>query len=184
MWLKKTNRMLNPNEAIPTHIASFLNLGLQPKLEERQEIDLQEIYLMLRLQAAALARSQHKDPPPKNAAADILVAKPGDILPTRPAEMLAKPSEIVSKPTGNILPKHVTIPECNHSWDAVKERMKNKTDQQHQVQHDDDPDESDNETAYTDFSQPVFQVNNEDQYQEQETARCLDEDTIGLSAMR
>lgn len=45
---------------IPLHIGSFLKLGLQPELSERRDIDLQEIYLMLRLQAAALTRTQQK----------------------------------------------------------------------------------------------------------------------------
>jgi hypothetical protein len=63
MWHKNSNRILNINDTIPVHVSSFLKLGLQPKLEEREEIDLQEIYLMLRLQAATLAHNHQKESP-------------------------------------------------------------------------------------------------------------------------
>jgi len=61
MWQKKTQRMLPISDAVPVHVGSFLKLGLQPALEQREEMDLQEIYLMLRLQAAALAHNQQKE---------------------------------------------------------------------------------------------------------------------------
>ena len=60
MWLKRSHRALKLLPSIPQHVGTFLRLGLQPELGDRQEIDLQEIYLMLRLQAAALAHSQQK----------------------------------------------------------------------------------------------------------------------------
>lgn len=46
--------------SIPLHINSFLKLGLQPELKDRRDIDLQEIFLMLRLQAAAIFQTQQK----------------------------------------------------------------------------------------------------------------------------
>ena len=54
--------MLSPLDppAIPMHISSFLKLGLQPEMSERRDMDLQEIYLMLRLQAAVLSHSQQR----------------------------------------------------------------------------------------------------------------------------
>ncbi|XP_046446927.1 inactive serine/threonine-protein kinase TEX14-like [Daphnia pulex] len=73
MWQKEScnnPRMLPLGSAIPRHITSFLKLGLQPELSERREIDLKEIYMMLRLQAAAVSHSQQKEvyqksgPPP------------------------------------------------------------------------------------------------------------------------
>jgi hypothetical protein len=38
---------------IPLHVKDFLKLGLQPELSVRRKMDLQNIYLMLRLQVAA-----------------------------------------------------------------------------------------------------------------------------------
>ena len=46
---------------IPLHISSFLKLGLQPEMSDRRDMDLQEIYLMLRLQAAAISHAQRKE---------------------------------------------------------------------------------------------------------------------------
>jgi hypothetical protein len=62
--------MLPLGSNIPLHATSFLKLGLRAELSERREMDLQEIYLMLRLQAAAVSQSQQKEvyqkssPPP------------------------------------------------------------------------------------------------------------------------
>lgn len=88
MWLKRSHRALKLLPSIPQHVGTFLRLGLQPELDDRQEIDLQEIYLMLRLQAAALAHSQQKQ-----------------------EQESAKTS-----PQSNV--------GVQHSWDAVKLRMK------------------------------------------------------------
>jgi len=46
--------------SVPFHVKRFLKLGLQPESKDRQEIDLQEIFLMLRIQAAAIQQSQQK----------------------------------------------------------------------------------------------------------------------------
>jgi len=88
MWLKRSHRALKLLPSIPQHVGTFLRLGLQPELDDRQEIDLQEIYLMLRLQAAALAHSQQKQ----------------------------EQESVKTSPQSNV--------GVQHSWDAVKLRMK------------------------------------------------------------
>jgi hypothetical protein len=73
MWQNEScnnPRMLPLWSDIPLHVVSFFKLGLQPELSELREMDLQEIYLMLRLQAVAVPHSQQKEfyqnlsPPP------------------------------------------------------------------------------------------------------------------------
>ena len=88
MWLKRSHRVLKLLPSIPQHVGTFLRLGLQPELEDRQEIDLQEIYLMLRLQAAALAHSQQKQ----------------------------------EQENGKTVPQFDS--GAQHSWNTVKQRMK------------------------------------------------------------
>lgn len=63
-------KMLAIDPTIPAHIKTFLGLGLQPELVDRRGIDLQEIHVMLRLQATLLAKKEQaekepKKPPPK-----------------------------------------------------------------------------------------------------------------------
>lgn len=58
-------RMLNIDPSIPPHIKTFMGLGLQPELVDRRGIDLQEICVMLRLQATLLAKKEQKDQEPR-----------------------------------------------------------------------------------------------------------------------
>ena len=120
MWLKRSHRALKLLPTIPQHVGTFLRLGLQPELKDRQEMDLQEIYLMLRLQAAALAHSQQK------------LEQDGC-------------RKVVDQ---------------QHSWDAVKERMKQpKSKTEHfQPQHDEVNYQQINESN-NNFSNPQIQSN-------------------------
>ncbi len=64
MWtrqatMRTSGRLLLDTPCIPLKINRFLQVGLQPELD-RRNIDLQEIYLMLRIQASAIQKSQPK----------------------------------------------------------------------------------------------------------------------------
>lgn len=106
MWQKencKKPKMLPLGQAIPLHVGSFLKLGLQPELSDRREMDLQEIYLMLRLQTAAVSHSQQKESYLKSNNAPPLAHL------TTTSQILG-PSQI----------------QPQHGWDAVKERLKKR----------------------------------------------------------
>ena len=107
MWQKEScnnPRMLPLGPAIPLHVGSFLKLGLQPELSERREMDLQEIYLMLRLQAAAVSHSQQKEVNQKSS---------------------PPPVRVTSSTT---IPQTFTHSQIQpqHGWDAVKESFKKR----------------------------------------------------------
>ncbi|XP_045035424.1 inactive serine/threonine-protein kinase TEX14-like isoform X1 [Daphnia magna] len=107
MWQKEScnnSRMLPLGPAIPLHVGSFLNLGLQPELSERREIDLQEIYMMLRLQSA-VSHSQQKEVYQKSNSPPI-------------ARMTS------STPVPPIYNQTQIQPQ--HGWDAVKESFKKR----------------------------------------------------------
>lgn len=106
MWQKdhcSKPKMLSLGPAIPLHVGSFLKLGLQPELSERREMDLQEIYLMLRLQGAAISHSQQKENQKSSS-------------PTKPARTPSTTAELLGQ--SQIQPQH--------KWDAVKERLKKR----------------------------------------------------------
>lgn len=108
MWQKEscnTSRMLPIGPAIPLHVGSFLKLGLQPELSERREMDLQEIYLMLRLQAAAVSHSQQKEVYQKSSPPPVV-------------RMTA------STPVPQVFNQTQIQPQ--HGWDAVKESFKKR----------------------------------------------------------
>lgn len=115
MWHKNTNRTLSISDAMPQHVASFLKLGLQPRLEEREDVDLQEIYLMLRLQAATLAHTQQKETP-KNVAA-----------------------------TNPPVPPAVATTNQQHAWETVKERMRKRPNEESPEEEAGDESEADTE---------------------------------------
>jgi hypothetical protein len=107
MWQKEScnnPRMLLLGPAIPLHVGSFLKLGLQPELSERREMDLHEIYLMLRLQAAAVSHSQQKEVYQK---------------------LSPPPVRVTSSTT---IPQTFTHSQIQpqHGWDAVKESFKKR----------------------------------------------------------
>ena len=109
MWQRDSynkQMMLQLGPAIPLHVGSFLKLGLQPELSERREIDLQEIYLMLRLQAAAISHIQQKETYSQR-------SSPSASVPVRMTS---------STPIPLVFAKTQIQPQ--HEWDAVKERMK------------------------------------------------------------
>lgn len=110
MWQNESScnkNMLQLGTSIPLHIASFLNLGLQPKLSDRREMDLQEIYLMLRLQAAAISHTQQKEVCFKSTP---LVSGTFGLTSSTPS------SNVFSQPQV----------QSQHGWDAVKERLKKR----------------------------------------------------------
>ncbi|XP_046455996.1 uncharacterized protein LOC124203305 isoform X4 [Daphnia pulex] len=107
MWQKEScnnPRMLPLGSDIPLHVTSFLKLGLQPELSERREMDLQEIYLMLRLQAAAVSHSQQKEVYQKSSPPPVRINSPTPVPPTF---------------------THSQI-QPQHGWDAVKENFKKR----------------------------------------------------------
>ena len=104
MWQKEScnnPRMLPLGSAIPLHVESFLKLGLQPELSERREMDLQEIYLMLRLQAAAVSHSQQKE---------VYQKSPVKVTSSTPVPPSFTHSQL----------------QPQHGWDAVKESFKKR----------------------------------------------------------
>lgn len=106
MWQRHTcssPRMLPLDPAIPLHITSFIKLGLQPELSGRGQMDFQEIYLMLRLQAA------------------FINSQPKETNPSSP------PLSNRKKGTNNPQVKNPPQPLPSlHEWDAVKQRLKRR----------------------------------------------------------
>jgi hypothetical protein len=85
MWQMETcnnPRMLPLESDIPLHVTSFLKLGLQPELSERRGMALQEIYLMLRIQAATESRSQQKELDQKSSPPPVRINSPTPVPPT------------------------------------------------------------------------------------------------------
>ncbi len=109
MWQQNgyNKKMLHLGSAIPLHVGSFLKLGLQPELSERREMDLQEIYLMLRLQAAAISHTQQKETHNQRSNSPPV---------STPARMTS------STPIPHVF-SHTQI-QPQHEWDAVKEKLK------------------------------------------------------------
>jgi len=99
------------DNAIPLHIGTFLKLGLQPDPEKRGDMDLQEIYLMLRLQAAVLCQSQQKEVQQQQ----------------QYTKHQHNHQQLIQEQQNRH--HHQTKPRTGfkqqqHGWDAVKERMK------------------------------------------------------------
>jgi hypothetical protein len=106
MWQKEScnNRTMLPlGSNIPRHIVSFLKLGLQPEFSERRGIDLQEIFLSLRLQMAAIYHSQRKEVYKKSSPHPVRIDSPTPVPPTW---------------TSEIQPKH--------GWKAVKKNFEKR----------------------------------------------------------
>ena len=105
MWQKEScnnPRMLPLGPAIPLHVGSFLQLGLQPELSERY-VDLKEISLMIRLQAA-VSRSQQKEENKKSSPPPVRVTSSATVPKTFTNSQI----------------------EPQHGWDAVKESFKKR----------------------------------------------------------
>jgi hypothetical protein len=102
--------------AIPLHVGTFLNLGLQPDPDKRGDMDLQEIYLMLRLQAAIICQSQQKEVQQQQNSQHQ--QKHQQLTQEQQNRHQLRPQE-----------DHQTKPSTGfkqqqHDWDAVKKRMK------------------------------------------------------------
>jgi len=101
--------------AIPLHVGTFLNLGLQPDPDKRGDMDLQEIYLMLRLQAAVLCQSQQKEVQLQHSQHQQKHKQP--IKEQQNRHQLCPQADHQTKPpTG--------FKQQQHDWDAVKKKMK------------------------------------------------------------
>ena len=143
------------DNAIPLHIGTFLKLGLQPDPDKRGDMDLQEIYLMLRLQAAVLCQSQQKEVQQQQQ-----YTKHQHNHQQLIQEQQNRHHHQTKPPTG--------FKQHQHGWEAVKERMKKC-----------------NNSTVTEFSSPLSQspVRPKDSRHENSTQtvhvlnECLEEET-------
>ena len=143
------------DNAIPLHIGTFLKLGLQPDPDKRGDMDLQEIYLMLRLQAAVLCQSQQKEVQQQQQ-----YTKHQHNHQQLIQEQQNRHHHQTKPPTG--------FKQQQHGWEAVKERMKKC-----------------NNSTVTEFSSPLSQSpgRSKDSRHENSTQtvhllnECLEEET-------